>query len=108
MLCYIAMRYNRRYMDETARIEQDHRDKIARAANVPVSEVTPTTGETPLEIVVEKTTEGADVVRNMAEEGGSLAFGGSTTEVRPSNQVLGILKKKLAGRLKPGEQIEEK
>ena|SRR3989338_7981789 len=102
-------------MDETARVEQDHRDKIAKAANVPVAEVTPTTGETPLDFVIEKTaamaektTEGGDVLKNIAEEGGSFAFGGSTTEVRPSNQVLDILKKKLAGRLKPGEQIEEK
>ena len=95
-------------MDETAKIEQDHRAKVAAAAEIPVAEVTPTTAETPLEMVAEKGAEGGDVVRNMAEEGGSFAFGGSTTEARPSNQVLAILKKKITSKLKPGEEIEEK
>ena len=102
-------------MDETAKIEQSHRDEIAKATDVPVEEVTPHTAETPLEFVAEKTaamaektTEGGDVIKNMAEEGGSFAFGGSTTEVGPSSRVLDIFKKRLAGRLKPGQEIEEK
>ena len=102
-------------MDETAKIEQSHRDEIAKAADVPVEEVTPHTAETPLEFVAEKTaamaektTEGGDVLKNMAEEGGSFAFGGSTTEVRPSSDWKDILKRKMMRKVGPNQELVEK
>lgn len=90
-------------MDDTAQGNLA-RQNIAQSAQVPVEEVTPITAETPLDVMA----EGADVVRNSAEEVGKELFGGGTTEFTTSNKLIAILKDKLNRKKKPDEEVIEK